>query len=133
MSNRPDTTSDLVRNTFENGAFMYYDTKRNDALNLGLGHADGLYHHHFAVGDFDHRVLELAGEHCEEAINPHAAKHGYADRVRFHDRNTVDTRFPAASFYYVVTNETTMYVDLGEAFTEFARVLKPSGRYVLLT
>ncbi|MFD8323960.1 SAM-dependent methyltransferase [Kitasatospora purpeofusca] len=58
---------------------------------------------------------------------------GVADRVRFHDANMVHTGFADATFDAVVTNETTMYVDLDEAFTEFARVLKPLGRYVLTT
>ncbi|MGW2542343.1 SAM-dependent methyltransferase [Kitasatospora sp. NPDC001574] len=58
---------------------------------------------------------------------------GVADRVRFHDANMVRTGFADATFDAVITNETTMYVDLDEAFTEFARVLKPLGRYVLTT
>ncbi|RZS33947.1 geranyl diphosphate 2-C-methyltransferase [Herbihabitans rhizosphaerae] len=56
-----------------------------------------------------------------------------ADKVRFHQRNMVDTGFPDDYFDVIVTNETTMYVDLPEAFPEFARVLKPHGRYVLIT
>ncbi|MFE2726174.1 SAM-dependent methyltransferase [Kitasatospora sp. NPDC059327] len=62
-----------------------------------------------------------------------AASLGVADHVRFHDTNMVSTGFADATFDVVVTNETTMYVDLDEAFTEFARVLKPLGRYVLTT
>jgi geranyl diphosphate 2-C-methyltransferase len=188
--------SSLLRNAFETDAFTYYDTKRHDALNLDLGHSDGFYHHHFAVGDFDRSILNLTGTQRQEAINrelhrmetrqvdtleealgpvtrearildagsgrggtafllhrafgcridgvnfsayqndfarDEARRHGCADAVRFHDRNMTDTAIPDASFDYVVTNETTMYVDLDEAFTEFARVLKPGGCYVLLT
>ncbi|MFJ8677609.1 SAM-dependent methyltransferase [Streptomyces sp. NPDC093589] len=188
--------SSLLRNAFETDAFAYYDTKRHDALNLDLGHSDGFYHHHFAVGDFDRSILNLTGTQRQEAINrelhrmethqvdtleealgpvarearildagsgrggtafllhrtfgcridgvnfstyqndfarDQARRHGYADTVRFHDLNMTDTAFPDASFDYVVSNETTMYVDLDEAFTEFARVLKPGGCYVLLT
>jgi geranyl diphosphate 2-C-methyltransferase len=186
----------LLRNDFEADAFTYYDTKRNDTLNLDLGRTDGFYHHHFAVGDFDRTILDLVGAQREERINQElhrmetrqvnaliqvlgpvpahsrildagsgrggtafllhrafgcaidgvnfsayqndfarkeAAKHGYAENVRFHDRNMTGTGFTDASFDYVITNETTMYVDLNEAFTEFARVLKPGGRYTLLT
>lgn len=62
-----------------------------------------------------------------------AEEHGCADRVRFHERNMASTGFPDASFDCVVTNETTMYVDPHETFAEFARILKPGGRYVLVT
>ncbi|WP_338675818.1 methyltransferase domain-containing protein [Streptomyces sp. SCSIO 30461] len=186
----------LVRNPFEAEAFAYYDTKRDDALNLHLGHLDGLYHHHFAVGDFDRSVLELTGHAQQSAISheihrletrqvdsvlgaltqsgahsrildagsgrggtafllhhvlgcrvdgvnfsayqnrfarAQALERGVADMVHFHDLNMTHTRFPAESFDAVVTNETTMYVELDEAFSEFARVLETDGRYVLLT
>jgi geranyl diphosphate 2-C-methyltransferase len=62
-----------------------------------------------------------------------ARDRGCADDVRFHERNMVATGFPDDHFDVVVTNETTMYVDLPEAFAEFARVLKPGGRYVFIT
>ncbi|MFV8133008.1 SAM-dependent methyltransferase [Streptomyces syringium] len=186
----------LLRNAFETSAFTYYDTKRHDALNLDLGHTDGYYHHHFAVGDFDHAVLDLTGPERQDAINAElhrmetrqvdtlisalapveptarildagsgrggtaillhqafgcsiegvnfsayqnafareqAVKHGCADKVRFHDRNMTTTGFDDNTFDCVVTNETTMYVDPNETFPEFARILKPCGRYVLLT
>ncbi|GHF25297.1 methyltransferase [Streptomyces mashuensis] len=186
----------LARTRFEAEAHTYYDTKRNDALNLDLGHTDGYYHHHFAVGDFDRSILTFTGRARQQAIATElhrmetrqvdvivdaltpldsrarvldagsgrggtalllhhafgchvdgvnfstyqntfarlqADKHGCADTVRFHDRNMVDTGFADASFDAVVTNESTMYVDLHEAFTEFARVLKPGGRYTLTT
>ncbi|EMD23683.1 methyltransferase domain-containing protein [Amycolatopsis azurea] len=62
-----------------------------------------------------------------------AEVHGCADSVQFHDRSMVSTGFPDASFDYVVTNETTMYVDVHETFAEFARILKPGGRYIMTT
>ncbi|MFF4696450.1 SAM-dependent methyltransferase [Streptomyces chattanoogensis] len=189
-------SSSLLRNDFEVGAFNYYDTKRNDPINLDLGHIDGLYHHHFAVGDFDHAVLDLPPAQREEAIKrelhsmetrqvrtiievlepipptarildggsgrggtalllhkafgcrvdgvnishyqntfarEQASRHGYADKIHFHDRNMAATGFPDESFDCVVTNETTMYVDPHEAFAEFGRILKPGGRYVMLS
>ncbi|OXM47391.1 SAM-dependent methyltransferase [Amycolatopsis alba] len=62
-----------------------------------------------------------------------AQAHKCADSVQFHDCNMASTGFPDASFDYVVTNETTMYIDTYETFAEFARILKPGGRYVLVT
>ncbi|MEV1084053.1 class I SAM-dependent methyltransferase [Streptomyces sp. NPDC050211] len=196
MTAHTDTPSPLHRNAFEREVFAYYHTKRDDALNLDLGHVDGFYHHHFAVGDFDRSILALDGYARERAIGAEihrmetrqvdtiiqalgnvspqarlldagsgrggtafllhhafrcqidgvnfssyqnqfaraqADKHGCADRVHFHDRNMIGTGFPDAHFDYVVTNETTMYADLDEAFAEFSRLLKPGGRYVLLS
>jgi geranyl diphosphate 2-C-methyltransferase len=45
----------------------------------------------------------------------------------------VATPFPDGAFDYVFSNETTMYVNLDEAFAEFSRVLAPGGHYVLVT
>ncbi|MGW7531137.1 SAM-dependent methyltransferase [Amycolatopsis sp. NPDC054798] len=192
-----DAQITLARNEFERRAYLSYETKRDDTINLDLGHADGFYHHHFAVGDFDRSILSLPGHPRERAVQAEihrmetrqvdlfiealapvaedarildggsgrggtslllhrafgcqvdginfcahhnefaraqAVKHGCADSVRFHDRNMVDTGLPPESFDYVVTNETTMYLDpLIDGFTEFARLLKPGGRYVLVT
>ncbi|MEV0681837.1 methyltransferase domain-containing protein [Actinosynnema sp. NPDC050436] len=185
-----------LRTPLEEAAFAYYDNKRTDLLNLGLGSLDGFYHHHFAVGDFDHRVLELPDDEREQAINAEmhrmetrqvdtlvealgsvpptarildagsgrggtafllhqvfgcrvdgvnistyqngfareqAQRRGCADLVHFHDLSMTDTKFPDASFDFVVTNETTMYVEPYATLVEFARVLKPGGRYVLVS
>ncbi|MCI3928098.1 geranyl diphosphate 2-C-methyltransferase [Streptomyces sp. AN091965] len=65
--------------------------------------------------------------------NAQALRHHVADRVRFHFRNMLDTGLDTGSRQAVWTNETTMYVDLGQAFAEFARVLAPGGRYVCIT
>ncbi|MEU8579485.1 SAM-dependent methyltransferase [Streptomyces abikoensis] len=62
-----------------------------------------------------------------------AEQRGVADRVRFHEANMVATPFAAETFDHVISNETTMYVKLPEAFAEFTRVLKPGGTYVLTT
>ncbi|MEU2801418.1 methyltransferase domain-containing protein [Streptomyces sp. NPDC006863] len=62
-----------------------------------------------------------------------AVERGCASSVRFSLRNMVDTKFPAASFQAITADETTMYVDLAEAFSEFARILKPGGRVAIIT
>jgi geranyl diphosphate 2-C-methyltransferase len=43
------------------------------------------------------------------------------------------TEFGESSFDAIVTNKTTMYVDLFDLFSEFARIIKPGGRYVFIT
>jgi geranyl diphosphate 2-C-methyltransferase len=63
-----------------------------------------------------------------------ARREGIADRVCFHKANMRQTPFADACFDWTLTNETTMYVvDLIELFREFARILKPGGRYVCMT
>ncbi|MFJ7206121.1 geranyl diphosphate 2-C-methyltransferase [Streptomyces sp. NPDC098789] len=65
--------------------------------------------------------------------NGQAREHGVDDHVRFHFRNMLDTGLESGSRQAVWTNETTMYVDLDQAFAEFARALAPGGRYVCIT
>ncbi|MEU7476494.1 methyltransferase domain-containing protein [Lentzea sp. NPDC042327] len=62
-----------------------------------------------------------------------AARHGCTDEVSFHLQNMTRTAFPDGHFDRILTNETTMYVELADAFSEFARVLKPGGRYACVT
>jgi len=186
----------VIRDAYEERLAAYWNTKQNDPVNLLLGEIDGLYHHHYGVGDYDPAILDGTPEQREENIvrelhrlenaqaeliaqslaglGPQdrvldagsgrggtsfllhdrygcrvdganiseyhlefsrraARQRGYQDKVRFHFRNMVDTGFADASFQGVVTNETTMYVDLPELFGEFARVLEPGGRYVCIT
>ncbi|MEU1050737.1 methyltransferase domain-containing protein [Streptomyces sp. NPDC005897] len=196
MTSVPARSPEVVRNDYETQLNEHWEAKTNDDINLLLGKADGLYHHHYAVGDFNRHVLtappdqrqrlilnEMHRMESEQVALIHdglgdlspsarvldagsgrggtsfmvhdrfgcrvdgvnfcehhlafsqelAARRGCADSVRFHYANMVATPFPNASFQYVVTNETTMYVDLFEAFAEFSRLLEPGGRYVLVT
>jgi geranyl diphosphate 2-C-methyltransferase len=72
-------------------------------------------------------------EYQVDFANDQAKIHGVTDRVRFHFRNMLDTGLPTGAFAAVWNNETTMYVDLGELYTEFVRLLQPGGRYVCIT
>ncbi|WP_242614503.1 SAM-dependent methyltransferase [Actinomadura roseirufa] len=185
----------VVRTAYERDLHRHWEEKQSDEINLLLGEADGLYHHHFAVGDFNRNILNAAEQDREALILKEmhrleseqvalitdaldlqpdarvldggsgrggtsfmihdrfgcrvdgvnfcthhiefaerlALRRGSADRVAFHYANMVHTPFADGVFDAVVTNETTMYVDLFEAFAEFARVLRPGGRYVLVT
>ncbi|GGN18479.1 geranyl diphosphate 2-C-methyltransferase [Actinoplanes campanulatus] len=185
-------TSTILRTDFEKSVAAYWNTHRNDPVNLRLGEVDDLYHHHYGVGPYDPAVLEgpeqrIIGElhrlesaqadllldhlgpvEPDELIldagsgrggtsimahqrfgcevdglsiseyqvgfaNDQAARRGIAERVRFHFRNMLDTRLPSGSRQAIWTNETTMYVDLGDLYREFARVLGFGGRYVCIT
>jgi geranyl diphosphate 2-C-methyltransferase len=58
----------VIRTDYERLSQADWDAKTQDPINLLLGKDDGLYHHHFAVCDFDRRVLDGDGEQRESAI-----------------------------------------------------------------
>lgn len=65
--------------------------------------------------------------------NAEAERRGVADKVKYHFRNMLDTKFESGSRRAIWNNESTMYVDLMELFAEHARQLMPGGRYVTIT
>jgi geranyl diphosphate 2-C-methyltransferase len=186
----------VLRNAYQKSVAAYWNDNNDDPVNLVLGEIDGLYHHHYGVGDPDPTVLEGPEETRDERIinelhrletaqadllldylgdvrpehylvdagsgrgalsimanrrfgchvdgvtiseyqvgfaNDRAAELGVTDRVAYHFRNMLDTEFPTASRQGIWTDETTMYVDLHQLFTEFARLLAFGGRYVCIT
>jgi geranyl diphosphate 2-C-methyltransferase len=68
-----------------------------------------------------------------EFANNQAQERGVADKVRFHFKNMLDTGFADDSHQVIWTNETTMYVDLHDLYSEFGRLLPTGGRYVCIT
>ncbi|MFJ2603701.1 SAM-dependent methyltransferase [Streptomyces sp. NPDC087425] len=63
-----------------------------------------------------------------------ARQRGCDAEVRFHFMNMLRTGLPTASMDAALTNEVTMYVsELTPLFREFARIVKPGGRYVFAT
>jgi geranyl diphosphate 2-C-methyltransferase len=58
----------VVRTDYERLLKTYWDTKTTDDINLLLGAEDGLYHHHYGVGDYDPGVLTAAPEHRDALI-----------------------------------------------------------------
>ncbi len=196
MSVADTTDTNVLRNAFQASVAAYWNENQQDSVNLLLGDVDGLYHHHYGIGDYDSSVLggvvdtrddriikelhrletaqaDLLLDHLG-AISPddllldagsgrgstsfmayqrfgckvdgvtiseyqvgfandQARQRGVAERVRFHFANMLDTGFNTASRRALWTNETTMYVDLFQLFTEFNRLLKRGGRYVCIT
>jgi len=191
-----ETAPAPIKTAYEASVARYWDTKRDDEINLLPGAEDGLIHHHYGVGDFDHTILGLAGNRREAALlgelhrlenqqtelildalgrvgadarlldagsgrggtcfmlhdrfgclvdgitiseyqvayaSRLADERGCDGRVAFHLRNMLRTGFAGGHFDAVVTNETTMYVDLFELYREFARIIRPGGRYVCIT
>jgi geranyl diphosphate 2-C-methyltransferase len=189
------TNQPVLRSAYQRSVAAYWNNEK-DPVNLRLGEVDGLYHHHYGIGDYDPAVLAAPDGRRDEAIiaelhrletaqadllldhlggiepghrlldggsgrggtsfmahqrfgcevdgvtisetqvefaNAQARQRGVDGQVRFHFRNMLDTGFEAGSRQGIWTNETTMYVDLGQLFGEFARLLAFGGRYVCIT
>jgi geranyl diphosphate 2-C-methyltransferase len=52
------TAAPVLRTDFEKSVAAYWNTNRDDPVNLRLGEVDGIYHHHYGVGAPDLSVLE---------------------------------------------------------------------------
>ncbi|WP_327587507.1 methyltransferase domain-containing protein [Nonomuraea sp. NBC_00507] len=189
------TANPVLDSLYQHAVADYWNEERNP-VNLRLGEVDGLYHHHYGIGDVDWSVLEgpagtrekrvVAELHRLETVqaetliarlgplrsedrvmdagsgrggssllanlrygchvegvsisesqvafaNEQARRRGVGDKVRFHFRNMLDTRFETGSFQAIWNNESTMYVELALLFAEHARLLRRGGRYVCIT
>lgn len=196
MSTTSSTDTKVLRTAYQESVAAYWNNHQQDSVNLLLGDVDGLYHHHYGVGDYDPSVLEGPEETRDDRIirelhrletaqanllldhlgavgpddalldagsgrgstsfmanqrfgckvdgvtiseyqvgfaNDQAMQRNVTDRVKFHFCNMLDTGFETGSRRAVWTNETTMYVDLFQAFAEFHRLLEYGGRYVCIT
>ena len=52
-------SSDVLRSDYQKSVAAYWNNNPNDdRVNLLLGDIDGLYHHHYGIGDYDPSVLE---------------------------------------------------------------------------
>jgi geranyl diphosphate 2-C-methyltransferase len=174
----------------------YWDQEARP-VNLRLGDVDGLYHHHYGIGDVDHAALgntedssyekrliaelhrlesaqtEVLLDHLgtvgrEDTVvdagcgrggssvmahqrfgckaegvtlsakqadfaNRRARELGIADHVRAQVCNMLDMPFETGTATASWNNESSMYVDLDDLFSEHSRVLKRGGRYVTIT
>ncbi len=197
MTTLDPQTDGVLQTSYQRSVAAYWnDNPNDDRVNTKLGEVDGLYHHHYGIGDPDLSVLEGPEDTRQDRIvrelhrletaqadllldnlgdvrpgdrlldggsgrggtsimanqrfgcrvdgvtiseyqvgfaNEQAQQRGVSDRVQFHFRNMLDTGFEARSMRGIWTNETDMYVELPDLFSEFARLLEPGGRYVCIT
>lgn len=63
------TTTDqpVLRTAYQQSIASYWNNEK-DPVNLRLGDVDGLYHHHYGIGDYDPAVLRLPADVRDEAI-----------------------------------------------------------------
>lgn len=57
----------VLRSDYQRSVAEYWDNE-HDPVNLRLGDVDGLYHHHYGIGDYDPAVLEAPAEVRDQAI-----------------------------------------------------------------
>jgi len=57
-SNQLRVVDDVLRSDYQKSVANYWNTNKNDPVNLRLGDVDGYYHHHYGIGDVDWSVLE---------------------------------------------------------------------------
>ncbi len=61
------TGQPVLRSAFQRSVAAYWNAER-DPVNIRLGEVDGLFHHHYGVGDYDPAVLEAPEDAREQAI-----------------------------------------------------------------
>jgi geranyl diphosphate 2-C-methyltransferase len=57
----------VLRSAYQRSVAEYWN-KEKDPVNIRLGEVDGLYHHHYGVGDYDPAVLEAPADVREDVI-----------------------------------------------------------------
>lgn len=63
----PRSSATVLRTSYQKSVADYWNTER-DPVNLRLGEVDGLYHHHYGIGDYDPSVLDDPAETRDERI-----------------------------------------------------------------
>ncbi len=58
MSTTTPATDNVLRNAYQKSVATYWNSHQQDPVNLLLGDVDGLYHHHYGIGDYDASVLD---------------------------------------------------------------------------
>jgi geranyl diphosphate 2-C-methyltransferase len=62
------TDGSVLRTDYQRAVAAYWNTNRNDPVNLELGHVDGLYHHHYGIGEYEPAVLDGPPDTRDERI-----------------------------------------------------------------
>jgi geranyl diphosphate 2-C-methyltransferase len=64
-----DSGTEVLRNAYQKSVAAYWnDNPNDDRVNLRLGDLDGLYHHHYGIGDYDPSVLHGPQDTRDEQI-----------------------------------------------------------------
>src|SRR5882757_5819687 len=60
-------TGPVLRSAYQRSIAEYWNNEKNP-VNIRLGEVDGLYHHHYGIGDYDQAVLDAPVEVRDQAI-----------------------------------------------------------------
>ncbi len=66
--NQLGVADDVLRSDYQKAVANYWNTNRNDPVNLKLGDVDGYYHHHYGIGDVDWSVVEGSESTREDRV-----------------------------------------------------------------
>jgi len=58
MTTTPALDNQVLRTDYQKAVAAYWNTHQHDPVNLRLGDIDGLYHHHYGLGDYNPSVLD---------------------------------------------------------------------------
>jgi geranyl diphosphate 2-C-methyltransferase len=58
----------VLHTAYQKSVAAYWNTNQDDPVNLRLGDVDGLYHHHYGIGDYDPSVLEGPSDTRDDRI-----------------------------------------------------------------
>jgi geranyl diphosphate 2-C-methyltransferase len=62
------TAPGVLRTDYQRSVADYWNTNKQDPVNLRLGEVDGLYHHHYGIGDYDPAVLDGPADGRDQRI-----------------------------------------------------------------
>ena len=58
----------VLATDYQRDVAAWWNNRRSDRVNLALGELDGLYHHHYGLGEVDPAVLDARGDDRDELI-----------------------------------------------------------------
>ena len=67
MTTTASPVANVLRTAYQKAVAAYWDNEQ-DPVNLRLGDVDGLYHHHYGIGDYDPSVLQGPQETRDDRI-----------------------------------------------------------------
>ncbi|RSM78637.1 methyltransferase domain-containing protein [Kibdelosporangium aridum] len=68
MATVQSTTGPVLRSDYQRSIAAYWN-KEKDPVNIRLGEVDGLYHHHYGIGDYDQAVLQAGDQAIIEEMH----------------------------------------------------------------
>lgn len=58
MTTTTPTAATVLHTAYQKSVAAYWNNNQQDPVNLRLGEVDGLYHHHYGIGEYEPSVLE---------------------------------------------------------------------------